>query len=325
MGKPPEHAIAAAVGPPARGNPPSPPRRRRKRRRVILFVLLTGYLTVAGLGGCADFFLLHPSHDPIAAPGATRLEVSGPAPTGLPIEVYTLRPNDPKADPAASAAQATPTRAAAAAAEPSAFLLVFDGTNCRAERSVFWGADLVGPRAVEVWAVNYPGFGGSPGKPALATIGPAALAAYDALKQRAAGRPVVVWGASLGTTAALHVAARRPVAGLVLTNPPPLRPLILGRYGWWNLWLLAGPVSAGIPDDLDSLANAARATGPALVASADDDATVPPAYQQQVIDAYAGPKRVVRLPGAGHDTPAAKAAPGPWRQGLDWLWQQVGR
>jgi len=42
--------------------------------------------------------------------------------------------------------------------------------------------------------------------------------------------------------AALSVAARRPVAGLVLQNPPPLRQLIMGHYGWWNLWLVAGAV-----------------------------------------------------------------------------------
>jgi hypothetical protein len=39
------------------------------------------------------------------------------------------------------------------------------------------------------------------------------------------------------------VAANRPCAGLVLTNPPPLRNMILQRFGWWNLWLLATPVA----------------------------------------------------------------------------------
>jgi pimeloyl-ACP methyl ester carboxylesterase len=67
----------------------------------------------------------------------------------------------------------------------------------------------VGPRAVEVWGVNYPGFGGSTGPARLARIGPAALAAFDALKREARDRPVVVFGASMGTTAALHIAAHR--------------------------------------------------------------------------------------------------------------------
>jgi len=30
-------------------------------------------------------------------------------------------------------------------------------------------------------------------------------------------------------------------ADLILTNPPPLRQLIMGHYGWWNLWLAAAP------------------------------------------------------------------------------------
>ena len=50
-----------------------------------------------------------------------------------------------------------------------------------------------------------------------------------------------------------HVAANRPVAAIVLQNPPPLRQLILGHYGWWNLWLIATPVALGVPSELDSL------------------------------------------------------------------------
>ena len=31
--------------------------------------------------------------------------------------------------------------------------------------------------------------------------------------------------------------------------------MILRRFGWWNLWLLAGPVALQIPMDLDSIAD----------------------------------------------------------------------
>ena len=113
-------------------------------------------------------------------------------------------------------------------------------------------------RAVEIWGMNYPGFGGSTGPPRLARIGPAAVAAFDALRREAADAPIVAYGASIGATAALHVAASRPaeIAGLILHNPPPLREMILRQFGWWNLWLLAGPVALQIPRDLDSIANA---------------------------------------------------------------------
>jgi pimeloyl-ACP methyl ester carboxylesterase len=108
----------------------------------------------------------------------------------------------------------------------------------------FYGkAEMWGDRAVEVWGVNYPGYGGSTGPARLARIGPAALTAFDALKRETGDGPIVVFGASLGTTAALHIGAHRSVAALILHNPPALRPMILGQFGWWNLWLLAGPLA----------------------------------------------------------------------------------
>jgi len=80
------------------------------------------------------------------------------------------------------------------------------------------------------------------------------VALYDRVAPIAGSRPIFVEGASFGTAVALSVAARRPVAGVILKNPTPLRELILGAYGWWNLWLLASPVAARIPADLDAVA-----------------------------------------------------------------------
>ena len=82
--------------------------------------------------------------------------------------------------------------------------------------------------------------------------------------RRAQGKRIFVTGRSLGTAAALYVAAHRPVAGLVLQNPPPLQSLILRRHGWWNLWLLAGPIAMQVPADLNSLRNAPKVTAPAV-------------------------------------------------------------
>src|SRR5262249_60391772 len=56
--------------------------------------------------------------------------------------------------------------------------------------------------AVEIWGMNYPGFGGSTGPARLARIGPAAVAAFDVLRREAAGAPIVAYGASIGATAA---------------------------------------------------------------------------------------------------------------------------
>jgi hypothetical protein len=174
-------------------------------------------------------------------------------------------------------------------------------------------------RAVEVWGMNYPGFGGSTGPARLKRLGPAALAAFDALKDKAGDHPIFVFGASLGTTTALHVAAHRQVAGLILHNPPALRQIILRQFGWWNLWLLAGPLAYKLPADLDSIANARAIHARAIFLLAEKDEVVAPRFQKLVVDAYAGEKRAIPLIGAGHNSPIEGAGLVEFQNALDWL------
>jgi hypothetical protein len=197
-------------------------------------------------------------------------------------------------------------------------VLFLIGKGARAEGWTGAVAEAWGQKPVEVWGMNYPGFGGSAGEARLEEVGPAAVGTYDVMAAR--GRPVFVQGASFGTAPALHVAARRPVAGVVLHKPPPLRQLIRGQYGWWNLWLLAGPVAAGVPDELDSLANASRSSAPAIFLVHGADQITPANYQRDVAGAYAGPKRVIEMPGARHDDPLTREASQDMRHAMDWLW-----
>jgi pimeloyl-ACP methyl ester carboxylesterase len=199
------------------------------------------------------------------------------------------------------------------------YVLRFYGNADRAEYWVAEEAEAWNDRAVEVWGMNYPGFGGSTGPARLARIGPAAVTAFDELKRHTTEQPIVLFGASLGTAAALHVAAHRPVAGLILQNPPPLRQMILRQFGWWNLWLLAGPLSLQIPRDLDSIANARSIRAPAIFLLAEKDEVVAPRYHRLVVDAYAGEKRVISLPGAHHNTPIEDAGLVEFYNALDWL------
>jgi pimeloyl-ACP methyl ester carboxylesterase len=176
---------------------------------------------------------------------------------------------------------------------------------------------------VEVWAVNYSGYGASTGPARLRSIPPAALAAYDKLSAHSNGRPIFVAGQSLGTTAALYVAANRPVAGCVLRSPPPLKNLIFAHHGWWNLWLLATPVSLSIPSDLDSPRNGPRITVPAVFVETGNDSVVPLKYQKKVECAYAGPKQVVLLPDSEHNDPIEGEAVRRYEAALDWLWSRT--
>ena len=203
---------------------------------------------------------------------------------------------------------------------PEAYLLDFTGNGTRAE----WIAQSVADRwqnhPVQTYTVNYPGYGGSTGPASMNTMPQMELDAFDDVYKLAAGKPVIVTGHSLGCTAALYVAANRPVAGLVLQNAPPLRQLIIGRFGWWNLWLGAIPIAWQIPTKLDSIANAKQCLAPAVLISSIHDDYVPPKYHKMVYDAYAGPHYLLPIDG-GHNTAPDRSPQFP--AALDWLWQQL--
>lgn len=207
---------------------------------------------------------------------------------------------------------------------PAAFVLVFIGKGDRADRWISAMAATWGAKPVELWGMNYPGSGGTDGPTELVRVTPNALATYDAVRRIAGHRPIFVQAGSFGTTAGLAVAARRPVAGLILQNPPPLRELLLGYYGWWNLWLLAGPTSQQIPPELDSIANAANVHSPAIFILAGNDVVIPPYYHELVVSAYAGPKRRIDIPGGGHDGGLTREAVAELAKGIDWLWKGAG-
>jgi pimeloyl-ACP methyl ester carboxylesterase len=259
-------------------------------------LLLIGCLALSA--GCADSLVLPENHDTILTRGLRRkmLNVNGKA-----VEVWITR------------------SPGAVRKEPQDFVLFFVGKEDRVERWVQIVADGWGKRPVEVWGMNYPGSGGSQGPTRLAFVGPDALATYDAMRAEAGARRIFLHAGSFGTAVAMCVAARRPVAGLVLHNPPPLKQLILGRYGWWNLWLLAYPVSMHLPADLDSIANGARCRAPAVFVLSGADQVVPPKYHQLVVDAYAGPKRIIDVPGARHNDPLPRAAGEQLQRAMDWL------
>lgn len=268
----------------------------RKVRAAIWIVLYVVLIVFAPL---PDLLVLFPSTNRINAGTAVRKTV--PFQDGE-LEIWTAR-----------------SALAQQRGQPEIYVLRFYGNADRADRWPAAEAEMWNDRAVEVWGMNYPGFGGSTGPARLARLGPAALIAFDALQKTAGDRPIIVFGTSLGTTTALHIAAQRKIAGLILQNPPPIRQIILRQFGWWNLWLFAGPMAQKIPRDLDSIANARAIRIPAIFLLADQDEVVAPKFQHLVVDAYAGKKRIIPLPGAGHNSPIDGAALADFHHALDWL------
>ena len=275
------------------------PEPSRAGRIIVAAGLLAGFCVfLAMFFNLPDQLLLFPTRQAINPHGAIRKTV--PFEKGE-LELWTAR---------SSLAQQR--------GRAEIYVLRFYGNADRAERWVAAEAEIWNERAVEIWGMNYPGFGDSTGPARLKRIAPAAMTAFDALRREAGENPIVIFGASIGTAPALYIAAHRSVAGLILHNPPPLRQLVLS-HGWWNLWLLAGPIAAQIPRDLDSIANARAVHAPAIFLLAEQDEIVAPRFQRLVVDAYAGEKRVIALPGAHHNSPIEGAGLADFHRALDWL------
>lgn len=207
--------------------------------------------------------------------------------------------------------------------EPQAYILKFGGNGSRAERAEAHPGEIWPHLNAEIWAVNYPGYGNSTGRASLRRMVESSDSIYQYMATVARGKPIIVTGNSIGTTCALYLAARRPIAGIMLRNPPPLKQLIVGEHGWWNLWLGARVVAAGVPAALDSIANARLAHVPAVFLMSGRDRVVPPRYQQLIHNAYAGPKQIVLDPEADHSTILAKEVEAEYLAALEWLERQA--
>ena len=168
-------------------------------------------------------------------------------------------------------------------------------------------ATLSDPRWPRGWAivgVNYRGYGNSEGKPGEAALMSDALAIYDAVAKRGDvdARRIVVFGRSLGTAVATHVAAERPVAGAILVSPFDSMTAI-GRLHY--PWL---PVSLLLRHRFDAIADAKRSTMPLLAIVGDSDTIIPAERSRALVDAWAGPKTWQVEAHAGHNDLAAEAS-----------------
>jgi pimeloyl-ACP methyl ester carboxylesterase len=268
----------------------------------LLLAAYAGLLALIFFGHIVDRLVVFPNHQAIEADGAQQLLI--PSGQGT-IEVWKARSPGSKDQ------------------EPAAFILRFVGQGDRAERRATSTARQWRAKPVEVWAMNYPGSGGSTGPPRLDELCPSAEQTYDALRKVAGQRPVFVQANSLGTAVALCLATRRPIAGLILDNPAPLRQVILDRYGWWNLWLLAWPASMQIPSRLDAIANASQSKVPAIMIHSEKDTSIPQNLQRLVDKAYQGRKREILVLGAGHMSPLTPEAEVQFSENLEWLWREA--
>jgi len=260
------------------------------------------------LSRLADKFVLKPKRFPIPVAGKQRRLVAFEEGH---LEVWTEETRRSPSDSAGSSEVA------------DLYVLKLVGAGGRAEIVTEQPFDIWKDLRGEVWAMNPPGFGCSSGRATLRTWASSAVTVFQEMERKAEGRPILISANSLGTASALHIASVRNVAGLILRNPPPLRKLIVGMYGWWNLGVGAQAIAAQIPDELDSIASAKRCQIPAIFITSEQDQTVPPRFQQLVWHAYAGPQRRLSLRKAGHGTPMSASEASEYGELLHWLRDQM--
>jgi len=167
---------------------------------------------------------------------------------------------------------------------PSPSVIYFGGN---AEEVSHTLADPHWPREWSIVAVNYRGYGRSEGKPGERELTTDALSIYDTVAARDGidGKRIVVFGRSLGTALAAHVAAERPVAGVILVSPYDSLAAV-GRHHY--PWL---PVSLLLKHRFEAQADARRSTAPMLTIVASSDTIIPVGRSRALYDAWGGPKR----------------------------------
>ena len=147
-----------------------------------------------------------------------------------------------------------------------------------------------------IYALHYPGYGGSSGNPTERGILIDALALYDHVRAQHAN--IIVIGRSLGTGVAVHVASVRQVTGLVLVTPFDS----LGDVAAANYPIL--PVRWLLRDKFKSGQDAPQVTAPTRIIVAGSDEIIPRASTERLRTRFKSGIVVAYtvIPGVGHNT-----------------------
>jgi len=152
------------------------------------------------------------------------------------------------------------------------------------------------PPGTALMVLDYPGYGASGGRATESGMYEAAELAYEALERRPEvdGRRIYVYGRSVGSAVATRLAARHPVAGLILESPfTSAREMSRQHYGIFPRFILRL--------ELDNLSTIRGVRCPVLVFHGTADALVPTTMGRRVAAAAPGPVELVLIEGAGHN------------------------
>ena len=173
-------------------------------------------------------------------------------------------------------------------------LALYFGGNAE---EVSWMLDELPRRElVTEWLfIDYRGYGASGGAPSERALNDDALLWYD-YAAKLGSKQIFAFGRSLGSGVAVHLAAERALAGVILVAPFDS----LAAVGQRHYPFL--PVRLLLKHRFDSAALAPQIRAPLLCIVATHDEVIPPAHAKRLYDAWAGPKRWIALAGAHNET-----------------------
>lgn len=158
---------------------------------------------------------------------------------------------------------------------------------------------------INILALDYRGYGFSGGKPGIDDCCADALHVYDALAalRAAPDGPIFVYGYSLGSCFAVHAAAHRPVAGLILQAPVTSAAEVCEHFSPWYLrWLIRFQADPALrsrrPQPIDTVSGL---TTPLLVIHGSADEVIPISLGRKLYAQSAAREKVFcEVPGGAH-------------------------
>jgi hypothetical protein len=184
-------------------------------------------------------------------------------------------------------------------------ILFFNGNGMTVDRSdsLYRSISALGG---DLWVYDYRGIGFSSGSPDVMTFRQDALRIYDAVSAARPGRPIIVYGFSLGTAMASYVASQRKVSGIILagtiasaTEEFPVYTHAHGLSAEMAAVLIPAPDSI---EAFNEVGNVARSTAPLLMLHGEADTLVPISQGREVFAASSSTqKKFVSLPGVVHN------------------------
>lgn len=166
----------------------------------------------------------------------------------------------------------------------------------------------------EIYIMEYPGYGSRPGSPSEKTLVDAGIEALDHLKKEDSG-PVYVIGESLGSGVAAGVASASPdfIAGILLVTPfNNLQDVFYHHFPYLPLkWFLKEKYNAEVALNDYS--------GPVVFLVAGQDQVVTAQAGEKLYESYHGPKRLIRMDNADHNTIPFSPLAGWWQEAFDFL------